>query len=260
MELRLQKYLADCGVCSRRKAEELIVEGMVRVNGAVVTQLGTKVDPENDAVAVGKRMLKPRGAKLYYVFNKPVGIVSTCAQEGTRTVLDFVRAPGRVYPVGRLDKESSGLILLTNDGDLAHRLMHPKFEHEKEYIVEHAGSLEPEEIMRLVRGVRLRDAVTQRAEVHKITGRKFRITLREGRHHQIRRMLESVGSKVIGLKRIRIGPLTLGKMAPGEWRSLTTKERADLLRSAGIEQPGAAARGARKDQHAGVRTADTVEA
>jgi len=241
MRVRLQKYLADCGVCSRRKGEELIAAGMIRVNGAIVTTPGTTIEAGKDLVAVGKRPVAPRHAKQYILLNKPAGVVTSCAQDGARTVLDLIRIPCRVFPVGRLDKESTGLILLTNDGDLAYRLMHPRFEHEKEYVVEHSGSIEPADIMRLVRGIRLGKGVTQRAEVSKLTGRKFRITLREGKYHQIRRMIERLGSRVIKLKRIRIGPLVLGKMAPGEWRHLSPTERRALLATTDGEASAGAA-------------------
>jgi len=234
MKMRLQKYLAMCGVCSRRHAEELIIEGRVRVNNISVRELGVKIDPEKDVVAVGKRVLRRNDRRVYVAVNKPKGVITSCSGEQGMNITALVKVPERVYPAGRLDKDSTGLVLLTNDGELAERLMHPRYAHEKEYVVEHSPPLEGWAYGRLARGVRLAKMTTQPAEVKRETAHRFRIVLREGRYHQVRRMCEALGTKVTMLKRVRIGPLRLGRLAPGEWRRLTGAEVKALREAVGL--------------------------
>ncbi|MFA6549725.1 MAG: pseudouridine synthase [Candidatus Margulisiibacteriota bacterium] len=221
-DLRLQKYIADCGIASRRKAEGLIATGKVSVNGKLVTELGTKVDPVRDKVAVEGKIVKPQEKKIYLKLYKPRGIVSACSDKKEKTVLDLVKdIPERLYPIGRLDKDSEGLILLTNDGELANRLMHPRYEHEKEYEVTVQFPIFYRQIERLEAGVVIDGEETLPTKVKQISSRKFHIILKEGKNRQIRKMVKEVGNKVVQLKRVRIGNVTLGQLKPGKYEVLS---------------------------------------
>jgi len=233
--IRLQKALADRGVASRRKAEELIVGGRIAVDGETVTTLGTKVRPDAriDVDGAPTRQAKQR----YVVLNKPLGIVSTAGDErGRKTVVELIGAPERLYPVGRLDTDSEGLLLLTNDGDWAERVLHPRYGHEREYDVSVRGELTPAAIAQLQAGIRLEEglAIAERVEIGTRSrgASRVRLVLHTGWRRQVRRMLAAVGLKVTRLVRIRIGRLPLGKLRTGEWRDLTAKEIADLARPA----------------------------
>ncbi len=227
-EERLQKVLAHAGVASRRKAEEMISAGRVKVNGEVVTMLGTRVDVEHDVIQVDGCTVRPE-APVYVLLHKPRGVLSAASDaRGRVTVVDLVPHRARLYPVGRLDLDSEGLVLLTNDGALALRLAHPRYEHEKEYRVLVAGQPDEEALDRLRRGIGLEGGRTRPAQVG-VEGRGgggtwLRIVLREGRKRQIRRMLEAVGYEVLRLIRVRMGPLQLGRLKPGEHRELTPAE------------------------------------
>jgi 23S rRNA pseudouridine2605 synthase len=240
--IRLQKALADRGVASRRRAEELITGGRVRVNGEAVMTLGTKVPPDAriDVDGVLTRQAVPR----YVLLNKPKGVVSTANDErGRKTVVELIGARERLYPVGRLDTDSEGALLLTNDGDWAERVLHPRFGHEREYDVTVSGELTPETITQLRNGVRLEEglAVAARIDVHS-RGRgasRLRMVLHTGWRRQIRRMLSAVGLRTVRLVRIRVGNLELGNLRAGEWRELTPKEIADLAKpSEAPRKPG----------------------
>jgi 23S rRNA pseudouridine2605 synthase len=231
--IRLQKVLADRGVASRRHAEELITAGRVRVDGEVVTTLGTKVraDARIDVDGAATHAATAR----YLALNKPAGIVSTARDErGRRTVVDLIGAAERLYPVGRLDSESEGLILLTNDGAWAERVLHPRYGHEREYEVTVTGELTPAAITQLRRGVRLEEGLARAERVAIITrsrsGSRLRLVLRTGYKRQIRRMCSAVGLRVERLVRIRIGSFSLARLRTGEWRELTSQEVADLAR------------------------------
>jgi 23S rRNA pseudouridine2605 synthase/23S rRNA pseudouridine2604 synthase len=228
-EMRLQKFLSQAGVCSRRAGEAHILRGDVRVNGLLVRALGTKVDPEKDKVTFQGQMVEPSTERIYLILNKPPGYVTSCKQPHEKVVLDLINLPQRLIPVGRLDKDSEGLLLLTNDGALHHRLLHPSFDHEKEYLVTVANPIAPHTLRRLAGGIELDGRRTRPAVVRAITRRKFRIILKEGRNRQIRRMVGHVGHRVVRLKRIRFGYLRLGELAPGVWRHLTPPERERLL-------------------------------
>ena len=227
--MRLQKYLSGAGFCSRRKGEEYIKDGLVMVNDQVVTELGTKVDPEADRVEVDGTRVEADQKKVYIALNKPREYVTSCNHPGEKIVLDFVDIPERIYPVGRLDKDSTGLLLLTNDGRLHHRLSHPSFDHEKEYEVTVASHITDGALKSLEKGMPMMGTKTRPAKIRRISSKRFRIILKEGKNRQIRRMVGKVGGRVIGLKRIRISNIKLGKLSEGSWRHLGEKEKEGLL-------------------------------
>jgi len=236
MELmRLQKFLSAAGFSSRRQGEEYIRDGRVKVNGIIVTELGTKVDPETDRVEADGTMLSLDQKLVYIALNKPREYVTSCDQADTKIVLDLINIPQRVYPIGRLDKDSTGLLLLTNDGRLHHRLSHPSFDHEKEYEVSVAKPMPSETLERLSKGLPLMGRKTRPATIDRISSIKFRIVLMEGRNRQIRRMIRKVGNQVTRLHRIRISNITIGDLKPGSWRHLTGKEKIQLLKQAGLD-------------------------
>ena len=230
-EMRLQKFLSGAGVCSRRKGEEYIQSGWVKVNGKTVTELGVKVDPEKDYVEVDSKALESHTASVTIALNKPSGYVSSCRQPGEKIVLDLVDISERVYPIGRLDKDSSGLLLLTNDGLLHHQLSHPSFNHEKEYEVKVAKVMPDGALAKLAKGLPMMGTRTRPAGVQRISGRRFKIVLTEGKNRQIRRMVRKVGNQVVSLKRIRIANIKLGDLPSGRWRHLAPEEREDLLKA-----------------------------
>ncbi len=256
-KVRLQKVIAAAGIASRRKAEELIKAGRVRVNGKVVRELGVKVDPDEDIIEVDGQRIRPPKVHQYIILHKPRGVLSTTSDPYHRpTVADLVPMDARLFPVGRLDADSEGLILLTNDGKLAERLSHPRYRHKKEYIALVIGTPTSKEIRALERGIVLEEGRTAPAEVA-VLGRHVppevveagvpglrresprgfswvRIAITEGKKHQVRRMLKAVGHPVIRLIRVGIGPLKLGRLQPGEWRPLTPKEQRRLLESVGL--------------------------
>jgi 23S rRNA pseudouridine2605 synthase len=226
--IRLQKVMADRGVASRRAAEELITEGRVRVNGDLITTLGTRV-AEDAHIEVDGRLIAAPAPHRYVLMNKPVGIVSTAHDEhGRRTVVDHIGARERLYPVGRLDTDSEGLLLLTNDGTWAERVLHPRHGHEREYDVAVEGDLTDEALARLQRGIPLEEGLARavRVSVRSRSRGRSRLTmvLLTGWKRQVRRMCIAVGLKVTRLVRVRMGPLELGKLRPGEFRDLTKRE------------------------------------
>lgn len=229
--MRLQKFLSAAGVCSRRRGETYILAGRVRVNGQVVTELGTRINPGRDVVEFDGRLVSMAAGLVYIALNKPKGYVTSCRQPGDRIVLDLVDVAERIYPIGRLDRDSTGLLLLTNDGRLHHRLSHPSFDHEKEYLVTVARPIAGEALERMAQGVPILGAVSRPAQVERLSPRRFRIVLKEGRNRQIRRMAGSVGHQVLALKRVRVGPVKLGRLAEGRWRHLSPSERRRLLDS-----------------------------
>ena len=232
--MRLARYLAHCGVASRRRAEELIAAGHVRVDGERVTDPARAVS-EGDDVTVRGQPVAPEHHE-YHLVNKPVGFVSTARDPGRRPkVTDLVRSSGRMYPVGRLDADSSGLILLTNDGELANRLMHPSFEVPKAYRAWVKGRVSERELRDMRAGLALEDGPTAPAKARIVRGDRNRtlleITIHEGRKRQVRRMCEAVGHRVIELERVGFGPLRLGRLAPGRSRLLTPEEIDRLRRT-----------------------------
>lgn len=229
--IRLQKFLSMAGVCSRRRGEEYIKRGLVKVNGRVVTELGTKIDPEKDRVEFEGKLIEAKAQLLYIALNKPEGYVTTCDQAGEKIVLDLIDIPERVYPVGRLDKDSCGILLLTNDGRIHHRLSHPSFDHEKEYDVTVEKPISDVALKEMAKGLPIMGTKTRPAQIKRISQRRFLIVLKEGKNRQIRRMVKKMGNRVIGLKRIRFSNIRLGKLAKGAWRHLTEKEKKGLLKS-----------------------------
>jgi len=236
---RLQKVLARAGLGSRRACEELIADGRVTVNGAVAG-LGRRVDPATDEVEVDGALVPVAEGLVHYLLNKPAGVVTTAADpEGRSTVLDLVPPEPRVFPVGRLDLATEGLVILTNDGPLTHRLTHPRFGVEKEYVVEVEGRPSAGAVRRLREGVDLEDGRTAPAKVALVAPGVLRITIHEGRNRQIRRMCEAIGHPVRRLVRTRIGPVADRRLAPGAWRDLTPAEVRGLAEAAGSESGGA---------------------
>jgi len=229
--VRLQKFLSSAGYCSRRQGEVYIQEGKVRVNGRVITELGTKVDPEKDSVDINGQLLNVRQAPVYIALNKPRSYVTTCNQKNEKIVVDLVDIPERIYPVGRLDKDSTGLLLMTNDGNLHHHLLHPSFDHEKEYIVTVATPISDSALKKMEKGITILGEKTRPAIVKRVSSKRFLIRLKEGRNRQIRRMVKKTGNRVTALKRIRVANIKLGSLPEGSWRHLTEKEIEQLLKS-----------------------------
>jgi 23S rRNA pseudouridine2605 synthase len=235
--MRLQKFLADCGVGSRRACEALIRSGKVRVNGELAF-IGQSVNPDVDAVEVNGKIVSPKRQKfVYLLLHKPRGYLSTVFDPQKRkTILDLVKITERVYPVGRLDKDSEGLVLLTNDGDLAYRLMHPKFQVEKTYEVWVKGVPTNEVLEKLRKGILLEDGMTAscQASIKKNSEGKekalLEIKLHEGKKREIRRMMEKLGHPVLSLCRVAMGPLVLSNLPSGKWRKLSLKEVQNLKR------------------------------
>lgn len=228
-KMRLQKYIAECGVASRRKSEELIKQGRVKVNGIPVSEMGVKVSDE-DVVEVDGRRISLEQKKVYIMLNKPVGYISSVRDQFSRnTVVDLIKGvKERIYPVGRLDYDTSGLLLLTNDGDFAFRLTHPKHEMKKTYIAEVEGVPDSNDIESFQNGLRIEDYVTSPAELTVLEKKKsssiVKVVIHEGKNRQVRKMCDAIGHPVISLKRIAIGDLYLKSLPEGQWRYLKEEE------------------------------------
>lgn len=230
MAERLQKVMAEFGVASRRKSEELIAAGRVKVNGCTVTEPGTKVDKEKDVIEVNGKIIKGPDRKVYILLNKPVGYITSAKDQfGRPTVLDLVKGTGvRVFPIGRLDYDTEGLLLLTNDGELTYRITHPKHNIDKTYRALIKGEADERDIKAFAEGIAVEDYVASPAKLEIIRYSKgnsvVEITIHEGRNRQVRKMCSAIGHEVIRLKRIRIGNLGLGSLKTGEWRYLSDAE------------------------------------
>lgn len=239
MEIRLQKYLAECGVASRRKAEELIIQGKIMVNDKIITELGTKINDEKDEVKYCNRVIRRENKEhIYVLLNKPIGYVTTVTDQFNRdTVLDLVDISGRrLVPVGRLDMYTSGALILTDDGDFIYTVTHPKHEVNKTYTVTVIGNVTNEEIEKLRKGVIIdKEYLTKPAEVKilKIDEEKnqsrLMITIHEGKNRQVRKMCEAIGKKVLALHRAKIGNIGVKDLELGKWRYLSSKEINDLI-------------------------------
>jgi 23S rRNA pseudouridine2604 synthase len=228
--VRLNKYLSESGACSRREADTLIAEGRVTVNG-VPAVLGTQVADGDDVRLDGDQVgeARKKSKPVYIALNKPVGITCTTERHVAGNIVDFVNHPERVFPIGRLDKDSEGLILLTNDGDIVNEVLRAEHQHEKEYIVGVDRVLEPAFFDAMAAGVRLSDATTKPCKVEKLGPKLFKIILTQGLNRQIRRMCEALGYTVEALRRVRIMHIKLGELPLGRWRQLTPQEIAPLL-------------------------------
>lgn len=237
-EIRLQKFLAMNGVASRRKCEEYILAGKVKVNGQTITELGTKVNPNKDKIEFEGKVIKNNNENhIYILLNKPIDCVTTaCDQFGRNSVLDLVKVNKRIVPVGRLDMYTSGAIILTDDGDFVYKVTHPKHEIEKTYTVTLKGIPTPEEIEKLKNGIDIGDFVTSKAKVkilktdEETNKSRLEITIHEGKNRQIRRMCEAIDKKVLALHRSKIGTITVKDLELGKWRYLSQEEVRNLLK------------------------------
>ena len=236
MEERLQKYLAECGIASRRKCEEYIIQGKVQVNGKTITELGVKVNPEKDKITFEGKIVKQEERKVYILLNKPIGYVTTSDEQfGRDKVLDLVKVRERVVPVGRLDMYTSGALILTNDGDFVYKVTHPKHEITKTYTVTVKGIIKNEEVEQLRKGVKIDDYTTRPAKVKILKTdeekdiSRLEITIHEGKNRQVRRMCESVGRRVIALHRSKIGNIGVKDIELGKWRYLKDFEVKTLI-------------------------------
>lgn len=236
MEERLQKYLAECGIASRRKCEEYIIQGKVQVNGKTITELGVKVNPEKDKITFEGKNVKQEERKVYILLNKPIGYVTTSDEQfGRDKVLDLVKVRERVVPVGRLDMYTSGALILTNDGDFVYKVTHPKHEIIKTYTVTVKGIIKNEEVEQLRKGVKIDDYTTRPAKVKILKTdeekdiSRLEITIHEGKNRQVRRMCESVGRRVIALHRSKIGNIGVKDIELGKWRYLKDFEVKTLI-------------------------------
>ncbi len=238
MEERLQKYLAQCGVASRRKCEELILQGRVQINGVTVTELGTKINPEKDKIKFDGKDIKQSQKLVYILLNKPIGYVTTADDQfGRDTVLDLVKVKERIVPVGRLDMYTSGALILTNDGDFVYQVTHPKHEIEKTYTVTIKGIVRNDEVEQLRSGVKIDNYITKPARVKILKTdtekdiSRLEITIHEGKNRQVRKMCEAVGRKVLALHRSKIGGIGVKDIELGKWRYLTANEVQQILKN-----------------------------
>ncbi len=227
-KIRLNKFISSSGFAARRKADDLIKDGRVAVNSSVVTELGTKIDPAVDTVRIDGETVKTKSGFVYILLNKPKGYVTTTSDEKNRpTVLDLINIKKRIYPVGRLDFDTEGLLLLTDDGDLAYKLMHPKFLVNKTYLAKLNKPLNDKNLFHLIQGVSINGRKTSEASISIVpdSGSKLvRISIHEGRNRQVKKMFESVGLYVRKLKRIEYANLKISSLRPGTWRLLITQE------------------------------------
>ena len=236
-EMRLQKYLAECGIASRRKAEEYIQEGKVQVNGKTITELGVKIDPDKDIVYFNNKKVEKQSENIYILLNKPIGYVTTTKDQFNRqTVLDLIRGINkRIVPVGRLDMYTSGALILTNDGDFTYKVTHPSHEITKTYVATLRGIITNEEIEKLRSGVEIEDYLTRPAKVKILKTdtekniSRIEITIHEGKNRQVRKMCEAVGRNVMALHRSKIGNIGVKDLKIGEWRYLKQNEINNLV-------------------------------
>lgn len=237
MEERLQKFLANCGVASRRKCEEYILQGKVKVNGKITTELGSKINPEKDIIEFENKQIKQSSKHIYILLNKPIGYVTTLEEQfGRDKVLDLVKVKERIVPVGRLDMYTSGALILTNDGHFVYKVTHPKHEIEKTYTVTVKGIVQDSEVEQLRQGVKIEDYITKPAKVKILKTdtekdiSRLEITIHEGKNRQVRKMCEAVGRKVLALHRSKIGNISVKDVELGKWRYLNAREIQELMK------------------------------
>ena len=240
-EIRLQKYIADCGVTSRRKAEELIKQGKIQVNGKIVTELGTKVNPQKDIVTYNNKQIKNEQEYVYILLNKPIGYVTTVKDQFERqSVLDLVKVKERIVPVGRLDMYTSGALILSNDGIFVYQVTHPKHEIDKTYTVTIKGIVKNEEVEKLRKGVKIEDKESYTTKPAKVKILKIdedkkhsrlEITIHEGKNRQVRKMCEAIGHKVLALHRSKIAGIDVKDLSLGKWRYLTKNEVEKIIKN-----------------------------
>ncbi len=235
-EIRLQKYLSDNGICSRRRAEQYILQGFVKVNDQIVDTLGTKINPQIDKIYFKGQIVQPKDKKIYIILNKPIGYVTTTQDQFNRdTVLDLIKINERIVPVGRLDMYTSGALLLSNDGDFVQKLTHPKYEKEKTYNVTLKGIITNDQVETLKNGVNIENYTTCKAKVKilKIDKEKnisrIEIIIHEGKNREIRKMCEAIGKKILALHRSKIGGIGVKDLELGKWRYLTKEEIKKLI-------------------------------
>ncbi|MBW7954710.1 rRNA pseudouridine synthase [Candidatus Gracilibacteria bacterium] len=233
-KIKIHKYLSKSGVCSLRKAEEYIKNKEVFVNGELA-HIGQLIDPKNDKVELGQKAVEEQKKLVYFKINKPRGIVTTCAQNDEQNIVDIIDIKQRVFPIGRLDKDTTGLLILTNDGRLANYLMHPRYNHQKEYVVETFGPISDSQLEKMRNGIFILGSYTKKALIKRLSSGTFSIIISEGKNRQIRRMVESVGNEVKKLKRIRIENIELGNLDFGEYKELTKNEKNELFKRLGLE-------------------------
>lgn len=236
-EERLQKFLANSGIDSRRKCEEYILQGKVAVNGKIVKELGTKINPKKDVIEYNGKKVENSEKKVYILLNKPIDYVTTVKDQFNRqTVLDLVDVPEKIVPVGRLDMYTSGALILTNDGDFVYKITHPKYEIEKTYTVTVKGIVSQEDVKKLENGVEIDDYISGKAKVKILKTNeeknfsRLQITIHEGKNREVRKMCEAIGKKVLALHRRRIGNIDVKNIEIGKWRYLSKKEVEDLLK------------------------------
>lgn len=238
--VRLNRFIASAGIASRRKADILIREGRVRVNNKVVVEMGVQVNPSKDRVFVDGKQISILDERVYIVFNKPKDCITTMSDErGRTTVMDYVKLKTRVFPIGRLDRNTTGVLLLTNDGELANQLMHPRYEVKKAYKVTLDRPLTDQDAERLKRGIHLEDGVTAESEVYFLPGGRRKLVgviIHEGRNREVRRMFEHLGYEVKKLDRVAYGEITAEGLRRGEWRYLTRQELNLLRKAAGLNE------------------------
>jgi 23S rRNA pseudouridine2605 synthase len=230
MTEKLAKYMARCGVASRRHSEEIIRAGWVRVNGIVVSTPETRIDPAQAQVEVQGKVITPLEIFQYLMLNKPTGYLCTFnpGREKGKTLGDLIRVPERLYPAGRLDRDTSGLLLLTNDGEFVQRLIHPSFQQEREYLIQIHRAIIPLDLVKLRAGIKLDDGLSKFKAVEQMGERSLRVILTEGRKRQIRRTLDKLGMPILSLQRVRFGSLQLADLAEGRWRELLANEIIQL--------------------------------